>query len=231
PVARGGRAVRRVPGVGRVVGHDRRRPSGRRRLPGVQGGLGGRDGRDADREGGAVTDARALRTAAAADRAGAGWALITSPDAVCYASGYEVPYETGPSPFAGGPGTALVAPDGTAHLIVVNAEEGGAAAGRAATVTGYEGFSTERPLHGWTEHAATVARVAAEVDLAGAVAVERTSFGWAMGEALAPHVDRFVPFDDELSAARMVKTDGEIAALRRCAAASAARPRPAPPRT
>ena len=164
-----------------------------------------------------MTDERQRRTAAAAQRAGAGWAVITSPDAVCYATGFEVPYETGPSPFAGGPATALVAPDGTAHLIVVNADEAAAASSRAATVTGHEGFSTERPLHGWTEHAATVARVAAEVGAGGALAVERTSFGWAMGEALASRADGFVPFDEELSAARMMKTADEIAALRRCA--------------
>jgi Xaa-Pro aminopeptidase len=169
-----------------------------------------------------VTDERQLRTATAARRAGAGWAVITSPDAVCYATGFEAPYETGPSPFAGGPGTALVAPDGTAHLIVVNSEETAAGTSRAATATGYEGFSTERPLHGFTEHAATVARVARDVGLRGAVAVERTSFGWAMSDALAPLADRFVPFDQELSEARMVKTADEVAALRRCADVSSA---------
>jgi len=164
-----------------------------------------------------VTDERQLRTAAAAERAGAGWAVITSPDAVCYATGFEAPYEAGPSPFAGGPGTALVAPDGTAHLIVVNSEEAAAATSRAAGVAGYEGFSTERPLRGWTEHAAAVARVAREVGVRGPVAVERTSFGWAMGEALASLAERYVPFDQELSEARMVKTPDEVTALRRCA--------------
>ena len=169
-----------------------------------------------------MTDERQLRAAAAAQRAGAWWAVITSPDAVCYASGFEAPYEAGPSPFAGGPGTALVAPDGTVHLVVVNSEAAAAGTSRAATVTGYEGFSTDRPLHGFTEHAATVARVAGEVGLTGPVAVERSSFGWAMGEALAPLAHRFVPFDQELSEARMVKSAAEIAALRRCADVSSA---------
>jgi Xaa-Pro aminopeptidase len=164
-----------------------------------------------------MTDGRQLRVAEAARRAGAGWAVVTSPDAVCYATGLEAPYEAGPSPFAGGPGTALVAPDGTAHLIVVNVDQDAAAASRAATATGYEGFSAERPLHGFTEHAAAVARVAAEVGLAGDVAVERSSFGWSMGEALAARASRFVPFDEQLSVARMVKTADEIDALRRCA--------------
>ena len=166
-------------------------------------------------------DERQLRVAAAAREAGAGWAIITSPDPVCYATGFESPYETGPSPFGGGPATALVAPDGTAHLVVVNVELGGAQASRAATSTGYEGFSTDRPLHGWTEHAETVARVAAEVGLSGDVAVERATFGWAMGEALAGLAARFVPFDAGLSNARMVKTADEIVAMRRAAEVTA----------
>lgn len=162
-------------------------------------------------------DERQLRVATAAREAGAGWAIVTSPDPVCYATGFESPYETGPSPFGGGPATALIAPDGTAHLIVVNVELAGAQASRAATATGYEGFSTKRPLRGWIECAETVARVAGEVGLGADVAVERATFGWAMGEALAGLADRFLPFDGQLSDARMVKTPDEIAAMRRVA--------------
>jgi Xaa-Pro dipeptidase len=167
-------------------------------------------------------DERQERVAAAARAAGAGWAVVTSPDPVCYASGFEAPYEAGPSPFGGGPGTALVAPDGTVHLIVVNSELAGAEASRAASAAGYEGFSTQRPLHGWTDYGAAVAREAREHGLSGPVAVERTSFPWALGEALAPLADRFIAFDDELSRARMVKTPDEIAALRRCAEVASA---------
>ena len=163
-------------------------------------------------------DARQLRVAAAAREIGAGWSLITSPDAVCYATGFEAPYETGPSPFSGGPATALVAPDGTAHLVVVNTELALATASRAASVTAYEGFSVDHPLHGWDEHAPTVARVAAERNLRGAIAVERSTFGWSLGEALAGMVDRFVPFDDPLMRARAVKTPEELVALRHAAA-------------
>jgi Xaa-Pro aminopeptidase len=166
----------------------------------------------------AGVDERQARVAASAAMVGAGWSIITSPDLVCYATGFEVPYEAGPSPFAGGPATALVAPDGTAHLIVVNVDEQAAAASRAASVTGYEGFSTDHPLHGYTEQAATVARVAAAHGLCGAVAVEQASLTWAIGEALAGLVDRLVPFDRELSDARQRKTADEVAALRRCAA-------------
>jgi Xaa-Pro aminopeptidase len=162
-------------------------------------------------------DERQLRVAAAAREVGAGWAIVTSPDPVCYATGFAAPYEAGPSPFAGGPATALVAPDGVAHLVVVNAEEAAAAASRAASAHGYEGFSTERPLRGPAEFAPTVARLARELGVSGRVAVERTSFPWALGEALAEVVDGFVGFDDALAAARVVKTPAEIDALRRCA--------------
>jgi Xaa-Pro aminopeptidase len=160
-------------------------------------------------------DERQLRISAAARSAGAGWAVITSADPVCYATGFEVPYEAGPNPFAGGPVTALVAPDGTAHLIAAN--NMGAEGSRAATTTVYEGFSTERPLHGHTEYAAAVARVAREQGLSGDIAIEWRSFPHAAGEALSGLVRRFVPFDDELAQARMVKSPAEIAALRRCA--------------
>ncbi len=98
-------------------------------------------------------DERQVRVAEAARSAGGGWAVLTSPDPVCYATGFEVPYEVGPSPFSGGPATALVAPDGTAHLVVVNTDLAAAEASRAASAAGHEGFSAERPLHGWTEHA------------------------------------------------------------------------------
>jgi Xaa-Pro aminopeptidase len=163
-------------------------------------------------------DERQLRVAAAAREAGAGWAIVTSPDPVCYATGFAAPYETGPSPFAGGPATALVAPDGEAHLVVVNTEEAAAAASRAASVHGYEGFSTERPLHGVEEFAPAVARAARELGVSGRVAVERTSFPWALGEALSAQVDGVVGFDGPLAAARLVKIPAEIDALRRCAA-------------
>jgi Xaa-Pro dipeptidase len=161
-------------------------------------------------------DERQLRIAAAAREAGAGWAVITSADPVCYATGFEVQYEAGPNPFAGGPVTALVAPDGTAHLIASNND--GVGRTRAASSTGYEGFSTERPLHGHTEYAAAVAAVARREGLSGVVAIERRSFPQALGEVLEGLADGFRPFDDQLARARMVKIADEITALRRCAA-------------
>jgi Xaa-Pro dipeptidase len=163
-----------------------------------------------------VIDERQLRVTAAARSVGAGWAVITSPDSVCYATGYEVAYETGPSPFAGGPVTVLVAPDATTHLVVVNSDTTSAQESHAASVTGYEGFSVDHPLRGHETFAGAVAATAKAIGLSGVCAVERGSFPWSLGEALDPFVTAFVPFDDALSRARMVKTPDEITALRRC---------------
>lgn len=96
-------------------------------------------------------DERQRRVADAAREAHAGWAVITGPDAVCYASGHEVPYETGPSPFAGGPTTAFVAPDGACHLLLANNEPYSGRLG-AEHVVVYEGFSAGRPLQGYREY-------------------------------------------------------------------------------
>jgi Xaa-Pro dipeptidase len=164
-----------------------------------------------------MSDERALRVARAARSAGAGWAAVTGPDAVCYASGHEVPYETGPSPFAGGPTTAFVAPDGVCHLLLANNEPytGRLDAGHVAV---YEGFSAERPLQGSATYLAAARALASELGVSGGLAVEQASFPAALRDALAGMIDGTAPIDRALSGARMVKTDAEIAALRRASA-------------
>ena len=67
-------------------------------------------------------DERLEKTVAALGEAGADWAVLTSPDAVAYATGHVVPIEAGPSPFAGGPTTALVGWDGSTALVAANVE-------------------------------------------------------------------------------------------------------------
>jgi Xaa-Pro aminopeptidase len=166
-------------------------------------------------------DERQSRVARAAHAVGGAWAIVTGPDAVCYASGHEVPYETGPSPFAGGPTTAFVAPDGGCHLLLANNEPytGRLAADR---VVGYEGFSAERALQGYAEYVAAARRLARALSLSGTVAVEAASFPASLAEALSDRIDATVPMDAALSRARMVKTQEEIDALRRaCAVADA----------
>jgi Xaa-Pro aminopeptidase len=159
-------------------------------------------------------DQRQLRVAGAARAAGGGWTVLTGADTVCYASGHEVPYETGPSPFAGGPTTAFVAPDGVCHLLLANNEP---YSGRldAAQVVTYEGFSAERPLQGSPGYVSAARQLASDLGVSGVLAVEPGSFPAALAEALG---GRTVSIDRQLARARMVKTDDEIAALRRASA-------------
>ena len=53
-------------------------------------------------------DERALRAAEAVRAAGAGWAVLTAPASVSYATGHDEPAGAGRSPFAGGPAVAIV---------------------------------------------------------------------------------------------------------------------------
>jgi len=164
-----------------------------------------------------TVDRRQQRVAAAARAAGGGWAVITGPDNICYASGHEVPYETGPSPFAGGPTTAFVAPDGVCHLLLPNNEPySGRLAGEL--VVTYEGFSAERPLQGYSAYVSAARRLAGALGLSGVLAVETASFPAALADALAPFIASTVPIDHALARTRMLKTDEEIAALRRASA-------------
>ncbi len=162
-------------------------------------------------------DERQHRVARAARAAGGGWTVITGADTVCYASGHEVPYETGPSPFAGGPTTAFVAPDGVCHLLLPNNEP---YSGRldAAQVVTYEGFSAERPLQGSPAYVSAARQLASELGVSGVLAVEAGSLPAALAEALSGRIASTVPIDRELARARMVKTEDEIAALRRASA-------------
>src|SRR5688500_4447638 len=91
-----------------------------------------------------MIDERARRAAAASSEVGADFAILTSVEAVCYATGLDVSVEWGPSPFLGGPITALIARDGTTALVVSNLEAPAAAASRADVVQSYEGFSDVR---------------------------------------------------------------------------------------
>src|SRR5262245_57666946 len=75
-----------------------------------------------------MRDERTLRVAEAAREAGADWAVLSSPDLVCYATQHTAILETGPSPFTGGPTLAFVASDASTVALLVNNLEGGSAA-------------------------------------------------------------------------------------------------------
>jgi Xaa-Pro aminopeptidase len=164
-----------------------------------------------------VTDERCLRVAAAAREVGADFALLTGYDTVCYATGFEVPIETGPMPFEGGPPTALVAADGTTGLVVINIEEAAARAGYADQVIAYEGFSPSRVIDLRADYASAVLRLVEWAGAGGVLAVEPTSVPAHLRDALGERFTAFVDLERPLARQRATKTAEELAALRHSA--------------
>lgn len=167
-----------------------------------------------------MSDPRAHRAAAAARECGADWALLTSVDAVAYAAGHVPPIEAGPSPFAGGPSTAIISADGAVAVLCNELEQHAANAGWATTVRTYEslGWRESSPLD---DRQAEVARdVLRELGVGGTVAVQAGTFPLHLKDALGDDA-RIVPIDRALERARAVKTDAEVAALRRSAEVTA----------
>jgi Xaa-Pro aminopeptidase len=164
-----------------------------------------------------VNDERALRVAEAARRSGAEWSVLSSVDAVCYASGLEVGVEAGPSPFAGGPATAIVDPDGAVGLVVTNLEEPAARASRAQEVRAYEGFGWERQAPYLENYLRAVRELTSAMGLRGRVAVEERTTPATLHAVLGDLGADPVGIDAALDRARAIKTDEEVAALRRCA--------------
>jgi Xaa-Pro dipeptidase len=165
-----------------------------------------------------MNDECTLRTAAAAHEVGADWALLSSPDAVCYAAGHTGLIETGPSPFAGGPSLAFVAADGsTVALLVNNLEEAAAAEAGVDRVFTYVGIALgERsPVEG--RYRAAVEHALAELGVGGVVAVEAATLTWLVADAVTAHGARLMAIDRALDRARSTKTAAEIERLRFCA--------------
>ena len=167
-------------------------------------------------------DERRQRAAQAVRDVGADWAVLTSADAVCYATGHAPPIETGPSPFAGGPTTVLLGADGTAALIAANAERTGDAAVDA--VESYVGYAFGQPADLVANYLAAVVRAASRFGLGGVLAVEAASIPAALRDQLsAAHLGtHFVDVAPALARQRATKTADEIALLRRAAEAAAA---------
>ena len=168
-----------------------------------------------------MTDERNLKTGRAIVEVGADWAILTSPDTVCYATGHDVPIEAGPSPFAGGPSCAIVGTDGTAALVVANPEETAARGSRAARVTAYEGFGDRRQAPVVDNFLAALATTLTDLDMGGAIAVERTSFPDTVRGALGERAAKYLDIDAALWRQRAAKTAAEIDALRACAGLTA----------
>ena len=164
-------------------------------------------------------DERLQRTAAAIREAGAEWAILTSPDAVCYATGHVVPIEAGPSPFAGGPTLAIVGRDGSCGLVATNLEAVSSRAAWADTVELYTGFSWAEPADRLGHYQAAAEKLARGFGLGGTVAVEPGSFPLALTGLVESYST--VAIGETLRRARATKTPPEIAALSRAAETAA----------
>ena len=164
-------------------------------------------------------DDRLQRTVAAIRAAGAQWGVLTSVDAVAYATGHAPVIEAGPSPFAGGPTVALVGADGGSGLVAPNVEAASLAATWVDERALYEGYAYERPAPLHENYLAAVRGLAAKLGFGGTLAVEPASFTAALAEALGG--GRTTDLTPALTRARMIKTAAELALLRRCAEAAA----------
>lgn len=161
-----------------------------------------------------MPDERTLRTAAAGAESGADWVLLTAPDTVCYASGFVVPIETGPWPFAGGPAAALVSPEGQCGLVVINIEEPAARAGYADIVHAYEGFTATTQPAWLANYLGAVMGLVAEMGAGGTFAVEPGFLPAALAERLDGAT---VDVGPALARMRAVKTARELELLRAAA--------------
>jgi Xaa-Pro dipeptidase len=142
---------------------------------------------------------------------GADWAVLSGPDAVCYATGQPIPIETGPSPFTGGPALAFVGRSGGLGLVCSNVEASGQSEGVALeTYAGFAGVVTDQ-LAGYRR---AVEQMVRRLGVGGKLAVQLASHPVSVSDILAPGLS----VDTPLNRVRAVKTPGEIAALRLAAA-------------
>lgn len=165
-----------------------------------------------------MADERAARALEALRRHGLDAALLCSPHHVCYVSGYEVPLETGPSPFAGGPPLALLDARGQVALVVQDAEEGAARASSADQVYAYPAFAYRERLDQPANAAAALVRALRDAGALGRrVGVEPAFLPWHLERVLqreCPGVE-LADATAALVEARLTKTRAEVELLRR----------------
>lgn len=164
-----------------------------------------------------MTDERTLRTAAAAEAAGAGWAILTTPDALYYAAQVDTIIETGPSPFYGAPPLAIVGRDGTLGVVVNNLDEAAARASAADHVTVYKGIDLHDRTLVESRFRGAMEEALEALGVGGTVAVQAATFPWTAAELLAARGAKLVAVDAALNEQRCTKTAEEIDRLRWCA--------------
>jgi Xaa-Pro aminopeptidase len=138
---------------------------------------------------------------------GADWAVLSGPDAVCYATGQPIPIETGPSPFTGGPALAFVGRSGGVGLVCSNVEASGPIAGvTLETYAGFSGVVTDQLAN----YRRAVEGMVRKLGIGGKLAVQKPSHPASITDI----VPMGMSIDLHLNRARAVKTADEIAALR-----------------
>src|SRR5437899_68318 len=121
----------------------------------------------------ATTDERSARVVEAAASVGATAAILVSPEAVCYASGFHAPVDLGPSPHAGGPDAAILTSACEITLVVEELHEEPARLARATEVVIVPGFAprpAREPLS--RSYATSVLEALRRLDPGPVVAVE-----------------------------------------------------------
>jgi len=155
------------------------------------------------------------RIAALLTDIGQDWVVLTGADSVCFATGHEVPIETGPSPFAGGPTVALIGRDGSAGIVCSNVEGTPAQDARYETYLGFDCAVTD---HSVNYHSA-VSKLTKGLGVSGKIGFERLTFPAILTDLFAGDL---LPVDGELARLRAVKTMAELESLRRAARVAAA---------
>jgi Xaa-Pro aminopeptidase len=138
-------------------------------------------------------------------------ALLCNPFSVAWLCDYEMPIETGPSPFDGGP-PLLLAEEGKMTLIVADNEEA-AATELGIDIRAYPGYAVEEPM----EPQRHLARVLGEVmQSKNRVGVEWNGLPAFLATVVKESVEpsTLASFDGLLEPLRAVKTSHEIERLR-----------------
>lgn len=145
-----------------------------------------------------------------------GWAVLTGPDSVCYATGHIVGIEIGPTPFSGGPTTAFVSRDGAVGVVCPNVEAGSVPDDIESEIyLGFDCAVTDQVGN----YRAAVSRLIERLGIKGDFAVEQAGFTAALADLLP---GRRVSIDTPLARVRAVKTAPELEKLRFCAEVAAA---------
>lgn len=153
-------------------------------------------------------DERLERVLDAVARNGATHALLTSPAAVAYATGFAPFAGAGPSPFDSGPPAAIVSKERVV-LVVADADADADIRG-GIELRAYHSFAPARwSRDPWEAYAGAVEEALDGAHRSGRVAVERS-----LPAALAEPIEDRVAIEEDLRRIRMTKTTDEIEALR-----------------